>query len=172
MSQNNSEVDVATRKEQASMGQQAYNMVPMYTLKLVKERGVRYPVDKVMDNRSAEVILQAYLENKDCEHMVALMLDGQNNVLGLHLVSIGGIAGCGVTVRDIFKAAIVGRASALVLSHSHPSGSLEPSKEDIDLTVRAIEAGKLLGIPCVDHIIVSSGMNRGSYSFLQHNLLF
>ena len=148
-----------------------YNTVPVYSLKLVKERSVRYPVSKLSNSNLAAAAMQAYLGEKDCEHLAVLLLDGQNNHLGMATVSIVSIGQTFQAVRDVFKHAIAGRASAIILSHCHPSGDITPSREDIDFTNRAIEASKIIGIPIVDHIIVSSGIITGHYSFREHELI-
>jgi DNA repair protein RadC len=151
---------------------QTYTTVPRYSLKLIKEKSVRYPAEKVQDSSSAEKVLRAYLEDKDCEHMVVLMLDAANNMIGLSTVAVGGVSGLNTGLRDVFKAAIVARASGIILGHNHPSMDCTPSKEDIHFTEKAIEAGKLLSIPVVDHIIISSGFKASTYSFMQNGLLF
>src|SRR5580698_472433 len=151
---------------------QTYSTVPRYSLKLIKEKSVRYPAEKVQDSSSAEKVLRAYLEDKDCEHMVVLLLDAANNMIGLSTVAVGGVSGLNTGLRDVFKAAIVARASGIILGHNHPSMDCTPSKEVIHFTEKAIEAGRLLGIPVVDHIIISSGFKASTYSFMQNGLLF
>ena len=148
-----------------------YKTIPTYSLKLIKNRSIRYPV-RVLSNPSlAAEAMQAYLGDRDCEHISVLMLDNQNNNLGLAIVAIGTIGGTGAAVRDVFKHAIAGRASAIILGHNHPSNDVLPSKEDIEFTKKVDEAGKVLGIPVVDHIIVSSGINEKSYSFLNNGMM-
>ena len=149
-----------------------YSTIPRYSLKLVKEKSIRYPLNRVMNSNQAEVVARAYLEDKDCEHLIMLMLDNQNNLIGVHTVAIGGISGLQVAISDMYRHAIAARAHAWICSHNHPSGDVNPSQMDIDLTVRLHETGKLLGIPIVDHLIVSSGLNPGVYSFFQHRLIF
>jgi DNA repair protein RadC len=148
-----------------------YSTVPCFSLSLVKERDLEYPVSKVGDAKDAEAALTAYLSDKDCEHLVVLMLAAGNNLIGLANVAIGGVSGLSCAVRDVFKAAIVARASGLILGHNHPSGDCTPSKEDIAFTKRAIEAGSILGVPVIDHVIVSSGMVSGSFSMLEHGMM-
>lgn len=149
-----------------------FNLVPIFTLKTVRNSSVRYPVSKVAHQDNAVAVLENYLFDKDCEHLVILMMDGNNNFLGLSLINTGGISGLNVSTRDVFKHAITHRASAILLSHNHPSSDPNPSKEDIAFTETCIAAGKMIGVHVVDHIIISSGITRGSYSFLAHNLLF
>lgn len=147
-----------------------YSTVPTYSLKLVKERAVRYPVEKVQHADAVALVMRAYLQDRDCEHMAALLLDGANRMIGIHMVAQGGIAGCHTTARDCLKHCIVGRASSWVCSHNHPSSDLTPSQEDIIFTKKLKEASEIIGIPLLDHVIVSSGINEGSYSFLEHGI--
>ena len=147
-----------------------FSTVPIYSLKLVKAGNIKYPVDTVRDCRQAESVLRVYLEDKDCEHLAVVLLDGNHNMIGLCPVSIGGMVGVQVAMRDIFKFAINARASAMVLGHNHPSCSTEPSREDIEFTKRVKAAGELMGIHLVDHVIISSGFKKGTYSFCQHNM--
>lgn len=148
-----------------------YSRVPVYSLKLIKERGLRYPLSKLDSPNNATSALRAYLQDKDCEHLAVLMVDGHNNFLGLTTVAIGGISGLKAGVRDVFKAAIAGRASAIILGHNHPSGDPSPSSEDILFTRKVQEGSEVLGIPLLDHIIISSGMNLDNFSFLVNGLL-
>ncbi len=91
------------------------------------------------------------------EHMWVIHLDIKSNIVGFSEVSIGAK---GKTIADpsaIFRDAILGNSNAVILAHNHPSGSLEPSKEDIETTQRLCDAGKILGIEIKDHLIVSHG---------------
>jgi DNA repair protein RadC len=148
-----------------------FSSVPLYSLKLVKDKNVRYPLNQVKDAIHSETIARTYLQNKDCEHLISIFMDGRHNMLGLTNVAVGSISGVNATIRDIFKASIVARASCIVLAHNHSSGDTQPSQKDIDFTARAIEAGKLLGIPIIDHIIISSGLDCPSFSFIEHGLM-
>lgn len=149
----------------------SYNVIPMYQLKSVRERGVRYPRSTCSNENDAVSILQTYLWEKDCEHLVSLLLDGQNNFIGMTLVAKGGIHGLHVGVRDVFKLALLHNAHAIIMSHNHPSGNVEPSSEDLVFTKACIQAGTNLGCPILDHIIISSGIEKGHYSFLSHGII-
>jgi DNA repair protein RadC len=156
--------------ERAIMTQQ-YSRVPIYSLKLIRERSVKYPLPTVGNEVQAAVVLRAFLHDKDCEHLAILMLDARNNFLGVHDVATGGMTGLRAGVRDIFKAAIVGRANSIVMGHNHPSGDVTPSEEDIAFTHAVNEASVIMQIPLMDHVIVSSGYESRSFSFLDHGLL-
>src|SRR5579863_8246503 len=121
-----------------------YSRVPMYTLKAVREKSVKYPRQFCGHPEEAARILRAYLGDKDCEHVVVLMVDGQNAFIGLALVTIGTLHGCTLAARDIFKHALVHRAHGFILGHNHPSGDVNPSQQDRDLTDRVKRLGQEL----------------------------
>ena len=93
----------------------------------------------------------------DCaqELFYAFHLDIKNRVLGFSEVGRGGIDMCPVDLRAVFRTAIALGSSGLIAAHCHPSGDPTPSREDIDLTERLKAAGELLGIPVLDHVIVT-----------------
>ena len=92
----------------------------------------------------------------DREHFRAILLDTKNRILGLRTISIGSLKSSVVHAREVFKAAVQESAQAIVLVHNHPSGSPEPSPEDLAVTGRLADAGRILGIDVVDHVIVGS----------------
>jgi len=94
----------------------------------------------------------------DREHFEVLLLDAKNQVLGLELISVGILNSSLVHPREVFKVAIKRSAAGMVLVHNHPSGDPTPSPEDLEVTRRLLEAGRLLGIDVLDHIII--GENR------------
>lgn len=100
-------------------------------------------------------IASSILEDVDDETFLAIPLDVRNRVLGYVEVASGGPDLCTVDPRKVFRAAILMNASAIMIVHNHPSGEVIPSSEDITLTKRICEAGDILGIPVLDHIIVS-----------------
>lgn len=89
------------------------------------------------------------------EHFVALYLDGSHSVVAFRVVATGGARYCPVTPREVFQPAVLVGACAIVVAHNHPSESTTPSKEDEDVTTKLIEAGALLCIPVLDHIIIA-----------------
>lgn len=96
------------------------------------------------------------------EHLIALFLDGAHRIASYSLVSIGTATSTIVHPREVFQRAVSAGAVALVLAHNHPSGQVEASAEDRQVTGRMRDAGVLLGIPLLDHVIVGSS---GYYSF-------
>jgi len=92
----------------------------------------------------------------DREHFRAVLLNTKNRILGVRTISIGSLNASIVHAREVFKAAVAESAQAIVLVHNHPSGLPEPSNEDIVVTERLAEAGRILGIEILDHIVLGS----------------
>jgi DNA repair protein RadC len=112
-----------------------------------KGRPVKSPEEAVDSIRSM-------LKGKKKEHFYLLCLDTRNRVTNVDQISIGNLDSSIVHPREVFKTAISCLAASVIFVHNHPSGDLEPSSEDINLTKRLTEAGELVGIPVLDHIIV------------------
>jgi DNA repair protein RadC len=91
------------------------------------------------------------------EHFVALHLDSKNRLSCMDVVSTGSLSASIVHPREVFKTALLSSAAAVILLHNHPSGDPTPSREDLELTGRLREAGELLGIRVLDHVIVGDG---------------
>ncbi len=107
------------------------------------------------------------LSDNSREHIVALYFDGSNTVASFSTISIGTATSATVHPREIFQRAISCGAVSLVICHNHPSGNTTPSPEDQRVTRRLKEAGDLLGIPLLDHVIVT---DSSFYSFKDHGL--
>ncbi len=99
-------------------------------------------------------LLRPRIAKADREHFVAVLLSSRNTVIGIETVSVGSLNASIVHPREVFKPAIVHSASAIALAHNHPSGDVSPSEEDLAITKRLKEAGRLLGIDLLDHVIV------------------
>jgi DNA repair protein RadC len=102
------------------------------------------------------------------EHFICVSLNGANEVIATRVVSVSLVDKTQVHPREVFADPITDRASAVIVAHNHPSGSLEPSREDHDITARLKSAGEILGIRLLDHIIFSQ---KGYYSFLEKGLI-
>lgn len=108
------------------------------------------------------------LEECDREHVLAVYLNNKHHVAGFEVVSVGTANSSIVHPREVFKGAIMHGATSIVLVHNHPSGSTDPSAEDRRITTRIREAGELLNIPLLDHVIVAGG---SYYSFADAGLM-
>ncbi|MBX9719948.1 MAG: hypothetical protein K2X81_01010 [Candidatus Obscuribacterales bacterium] len=102
--------------------------------------------------------IEQYLEpmkHMSEEHFVALHLDARNQVTGYHVVSHGTVSTSLVHPREVFKAVLLSNAVSIIVAHNHPAGSSTPSKDDLDTTKQLVDAGALLGIAILDHVIVT-----------------
>jgi DNA repair protein RadC len=112
-----------------------------------------------------EMFIELRLEAK--EHFIALHLDGKNRIICFDRVSVGSLNQSIVVPRELFKTACISSAAALILIHNHPTGDPAPSSEDLNITRRIKEAGELMGIKLLDHIIIGE-----SYlSFVERGLI-
>ena len=111
--------------------------------------------------RTIKGVMSSYDEFElDKEHFYTIGLNNRNVIQYVDLVSVGTINESIVHVRETFRYAILKGVSAIIVVHNHPSGELSPSKEDIQVSKRLTEAGKIIGIPLLDHIIVGdTGFN-------------
>ena len=130
-------------------------------------KGIRCRVCLVREGTNTEVIkihapsevyelVKDELASADREMFLSLMFASKNILIGVETISIGSVEGTIITPREVFKSAILANAVSIILCHNHPSGDLIPSKEDIATTKKLIDAGELLGIKVLDHLIVSS----------------
>jgi DNA repair protein RadC len=103
------------------------------------------------------------------EEFKILLMNRSNSVLGILEISKGGISGTVTDVRVVFQAAIKGNASGIIAAHNHPSGNLNPSESDTRLTQKLKEAGNLMDIQLLDHLILST--DGEYYSFADNGLL-
>jgi DNA repair protein RadC len=103
-------------------------------------------------------LLMPELRDAKREHFKSALLDTKNRVMKIVTVSIGTLDSSLVHPREVFKDAIISSASSLIVAHNHPSGDPTPSNEDVRVTRRLLEAGQLLGIDLLDHIVL--GDNR------------
>lgn len=102
-------------------------------------------------------LLSREMSALDREHFRVILLNTKNKILGVRTVSVGSLNAAVAHPREIFKSAIEMSAQSIVLVHNHPSGLPEPSREDIIITSRLVDAGKILGIELTDHIILAGG---------------
>lgn len=117
---------------------------------------------KIGDSKDVYLYLKSRLEDLNHEEFWILMLDRSNKVIGQEMISRGGVAGTLVDAKLVFKPALERFASFVILCHNHPSGNLTPSHQDIHLTKKLKQAGALLDIKVLDHVIITS---HGFYSF-------
>ena len=130
-------------------------IVSAYRLEIVRTK-LREPIARLNGSENT-ARHYAYLECYDRERLIRVDLDAKNQVVGEEVVSIGTIAATLVSPREVFKGAILNNAASILVVHNHPSGCPEPSDEDKRVNKVLREAGKLLGIPVVDFLIIGEG---------------
>jgi DNA repair protein RadC len=140
--------------------------IPRYTIGLIKEPTPHLaPIQRYDSSEGVYACLKPILANQDREHMYGLFLDAKHALIGINHIAMGNMTEAIIHPREVFKCAILLNAAALILAHNHPSGDPTPSVEDRLLTTRLAEAGALLGITLLDHLII--GEDR-YYSFADH----
>ncbi|GBE57044.1 hypothetical protein BMS3Bbin16_01259 [archaeon BMS3Bbin16] len=112
---------------------------------------------RIKSPEDAHRIIAPRLRNLKKETFKALYLNTKNQLIREETVSIGSLDASVVHPREVFKTAIAESAAAIILAHNHPSGDPEPSREDIELTNKLIQGGKIIGINVLDHIVVGNG---------------
>jgi DNA repair protein RadC len=125
---------------------------------------------KINSSKNAVLVLMPHYEEcmEHYEMFTVLHLNRGNKVLGIQVVSTGGISGTVVDIRLVAQASLLLNASSAILAHNHPSGNIKPSSQDITLTKNAKEAFKLFDIAVLDHVILTS---EGSFSFADESML-
>ena len=112
---------------------------------------------KTMDSVDAAAeLLRPHLLEKKKEHFVALLLDNRHRLIRLSPIAVGSLSATLVHPRELFKEAIAASAAAVIVAHNHPSGDPTPSEQDVELTARLVEAGALIGIEVLDHLILGA----------------
>ncbi len=120
----------------------------------------RAPREGKAQVKSPEDVVSAVgsmLKGKKREHFLTLLLDTRNRLIRVATISMGSLDSSVVHPREVFKEAISASAASVIFVHNHPSGDPEPSEDDIELTRRLVEAGRVLGIVVLDHVIVGDG---------------
>lgn len=118
-------------------------------------------IDRKMtdSNNVAKLLTEVIgIHKSPVERFVVIMVNSKTQIIGYQEIGIGGGTTCPVDTRAVFRAAILcGKCEAILVAHNHPSGHTEPSGEDISLTNKLLEAGNIIGIRLLDHIIIGDG---------------
>ena len=144
--------------------------IQRYDIRMVRDGRVPIMEAPVIIRTPADTlpVLEAELGSKSAEVFLALAMNTKNHVIAILPVSQGSLNASIVHPRELFQRAILSTGASLILAHNHPSGDASPSPEDIALTRRLVEAGQLLDIPILDHIILGYG---NFYSFKEQGLI-
>lgn len=113
-------------------------------------------------------IIKTRISNFSKEHFYVVSLDARNNFIGLDEISVGTLTASIVHPRETFESAIRRHAAHIIIAHNHPSGEVEPSEDDLKITKRLVDAGKIMGIEVLDHLIITE---TRFLSFKEKNLI-
>ena len=128
--------------------------VPVVRVALVRDGTVKSETRSICGPADAAVVLHQIIGDYDREAFAVLLVDAKHHVIGVHIAGVGTLDSAQTGPRQVFRAAILAGAKAVILGHNHPSGDPTPSSADLHLTRRLTKAGALLGIPVLDHIII------------------
>ncbi|MHC1717672.1 MAG: DNA repair protein RadC [Acidaminococcaceae bacterium] len=124
--------------------------------------------DSITSPEDGVALLMPRLRYESKEHFLVVLLNSKNKVLDIEQISEGSLNSSVVHPREVFAPAVLHHAAAILTAHNHPSGDPTPSKEDKDLTNTLVQAGKYMGIPVLDHIIIGDAKY---FSFKEHSYL-
>lgn len=142
--------------------------VDIVSIKMVREGSTKYENRKIETPFDAYVLLKNFLEDSDREKLLVVCLDTKNQPINICTVSVGTLNSSLVHPREVFKTAILSNSNQIMLAHNHPSGISAPSNEDKAMTNRIKDAGVILGIELIDHIIIGS---NEYFSFKENRLM-
>lgn len=135
--------------------------------RLVRDAAFEY-APKIGDKEDVVQCIKDLFSDWDREIVGVMNLSVKGKVLNVSIVSVGCLNGSLVHPREVFKSAILSSANSLIMFHTHPSGSKNPSKEDFETTEKIAKAGRILGIQLIDHVIIT---HDETFSFLEMGLL-
>ncbi|MDU4694553.1 MAG: JAB domain-containing protein [Paenibacillus sp.] len=132
--------------------------IQVVSLRMVRERtSLLYPQRRIINAKDAADLFRQFIGDCDREVFCIMTLDTKNQPTALHEVSCGTLNASLVHPRETYKLAILANAASIIGCHNHPSGGSTPSSEDIEITERIRDAGSLMGIELLDHIVLGEG---------------
>ena len=131
--------------------------INIVSIKMVKESSFLYQTRTISSPKDAYEMIKEQLEGLDREQFIIACLNTKNEPTNISVVSVGTLNKAIVHPREVFKTAILSNAASIMAFHNHPSGETTPSQQDIQVTNRLYEAGELLGIKLLDHLIIGDG---------------
>ena len=131
--------------------------INLVSIKMVKEASFLYQTRTISSPYDAYEMIKDQLQDLDREQFIIACLNTKNEPTNITVVSVGSLNKAIVHPREVFKTAILSNAASIMAFHNHPSGETTPSQQDIQLTNRLYEAGELLGIKLLDHLIIGDG---------------
>ena len=150
-------------REKTRTKRKEYQLKEVYVR--LTEGNALYSEQPLLSPAEALAVMRKEMSGYDREVLCVINLTAQFQPINFHVVSVGNIKSSIVSIPNILKSSILSNAACFMLIHNHPSGVVKPSKEDILVTKRIVEAGKLMDIPCLDHVII--GGKNGDYISLR-----
>ena len=151
----------------------ANRFISIYRVSLVKDATVSFGQVIINNAQKAQVVIQELIQTRgqpDREQFVVALLNAKNEMIGLNIVSIGGLSAASVSPREVLKPAILANSAAMILCHNHPSNNLEPSVDDLNITKKIIQAAAIIGIQVHEHLIINMDDDR-YYSFADQGFI-
>ena len=135
----------------------AAKRINIVSIKMVKESSFLYQTRQILSPSDAYEMIKDQLQDLDREQFIIACLNTKNEPTNISVIAMGTLNKAIVHPREVFKTAILSNAASIMAFHNHPSGNAEPSQQDLQLTTRLYEAGELLGIKLLDHLIIGDG---------------
>lgn len=157
----------------APKDQSVSKFVSIYRVSLVKDKSISFGHRRMNNSKEAQSLIQSLIRTQgqpDREQFCVILLNAKNEIIGLNIVSIGGLSSASVHPREVLKPAILANSAAIILCHNHPSNDLEPSPDDLAITKRIVQASEVIGIAVHEHIIISMDDAR-YYSFADNGII-
>lgn len=131
-------------------------MEKVYEIVSIKQvvRESEFEITKIKSPEDAAAAIMKEIGDEDREIFFVVCLNTKNDVVAIHRASVGNLNSAIIHPREVFKAAILNNAASIIVSHQHPSFDPTPSREDVEVTKRLVEAGKILGIEVLDHLVI------------------
>jgi len=140
--------------EKETSNLQPAKRINIVSLKLVKESSILYKERVIRSPEDGYRLMKHFLGELDREAFIVISLDTKNQPVSINICHVGSLNASIVHPREVMKSAILSNAASIMVGHNHPSGNSTPSREDIEVTKRLVEAGNIVGIELLDHIIV------------------
>ncbi|MDX2253249.1 MAG: JAB domain-containing protein, partial [Nitrospira sp.] len=131
--------------------------VPEFSICLVRERRARFRAKPISNSETCFKTFRSAFEGLDREHFAVITIDAKNNPIGFNVVAVGSLTLAIIHPREVFKLCVMQNAASVILAHNHVSGDPTPSNADLEITARLVDAGKILAIDVLDHLIFGRG---------------
>lgn len=158
--------DVSYEQLQQVTGMGAAKITELLAALELSKRYLINPDQPIIDSPEKAVEQLADIRDKKQEYFVCMTLDGANRLIAKRIITIGTLTSSLVHPREVFADAITDRAASIIVAHNHPSGSLDPSPADREVTTRLQQAGTLLGISLLDHVLITKTSSMSIVDFM------